>query len=70
MQENFEWFVENYDDIYRLCGECHVVIQDKKIIKIFSSEIEGDKWLEKNDLVEKVNFQYCNGEESGYTMYW
>lgn len=70
MEENFKWFVENYDDIYRLCGKCHVVIQDKKIIKIFTSEFEGYRWIKDNSLLGKVNLQYCNGDESGYTVCW
>lgn len=70
MQENFKWFVENYDNIYQLCGECHVVIRDKRIIKIFETEIEGYHWIRTNDLLGKVSLQYCNGDESGYTTYW
>lgn len=67
MEGNFEWFLEHYNDIYTLCGECYIVIQNKKIIKIFSAEIEAYDWVVSNNLLGKVNIQYCNGDESAYT---
>lgn len=69
MEGNFEWFLEHYDEIYSLCGNCNVVIKDKRIIGIFRNEIEALQWINKNNLVGKVDIQYCNGEESGYTNY-
>lgn len=70
IQNNFEWFIKNYDDIYRLCGEYYVVIKDKKIVKIFSTEIQGYYWIKDNNLLGEVSLQYCNGDKSGYTVYW
>ena len=69
MEGNFEWFIDHYDEIYNLCGECYVVIKDKKIIKIFDNDPEGYHWVCDNGLLGKVNLQYCNGDESGYTTY-
>lgn len=69
MEGNFEWFLEHYNEIYALCGECHVVIKDKKLIKLFSSESEAYHWVDENNLLGKCNIQYCNGDESGYTVY-
>lgn len=69
MNKNFEWFVEHYDEIYNLCGECYVVIENKKIIQLFSTIGEAYHWVAHNNLLGKVNIQHCNGDESGYTDY-
>lgn len=69
MKGNFEWFVEHYDEIYSLCDECHVVIKDKKLIRVFQSKQEAYEWYKANDLFGKANLQHCNGDESGYTAY-
>lgn len=68
MEGNFEWFLEHYNEIYSLCGTCNVVIKDKKIIKIFGDEIQAYHWVKDNNLLGKVNIQYCNGDKSGYTV--
>lgn len=69
MEGNFEWFLDNYKQIYSLCGECHVVIRDKRIIKLFDSEKEAIQWIESNGLLGKATTQYCNGNEDGYMCY-
>ena len=69
MEGNFEWFLEHYDEIYSLCGECYVVIYKQKIIKIFSSMDTAYEWVKNNNLLGECNIQYCNGDESGYTCF-
>lgn len=69
MEGNFEWFLEHYNEIYTLCGECHVVIKNKRIIKIFEDHFAASRWVNENGLLGKVNVQYCNGDESAYTAY-
>lgn len=69
MKENFEWFVEHYNEIFQLCGECYVVIYEKKIIGVFESHTYAYHWVIERDLLSYANIQYCNGDESGYTAY-
>ena len=69
MEENFEWFLEHYNEIFQLCGECYVVINNKRVIKIFDTYAEAYHWTDDNNLLGKANVQYCNGDESGYTVY-
>ena len=69
MEGNFEWFLEHYDEIYALCGECHVVIKNKMIIRVFQAKDEAYSWYKSNDLFGKANLQYCNGDQSGYMVY-
>lgn len=67
MEGNFQWFLDNYYQIYSLCGECYVAIKDKKIIQIFVDEHEACNWIIGNNLLGQVSIQYCNGDESGYS---
>lgn len=69
MEGNFEWFLAHYNEIYGLCGECHVVIKNKRIIKIFEDHFTASRWVDENGLLGKVNVQYCNGDESAYIAY-
>lgn len=69
MEGNFEWFLEHYNDIYVLLGECYIVIEKQKIIKVFSTETEAYRWVENHGMLGKCNIQYCNGNESAYTTY-
>lgn len=70
MEEDFEWFLEHYNEIYQLCDECYVVINEKKIIAIFlDSYAEAYQWVKERGLLGKCNIQYCSGDEDGYTAY-
>lgn len=69
MKGNFDWFLEHYDEIYELCGICHVVIKDKKIIGVFVTDRAAYDWVRDTGLLGKCSVQYCNGEESAYTLY-
>ena len=68
-EEDFEWFVENYDGLFKQYGECYLVIRNKRVICTCESYAEG---LNKGkSLFEMGTFivQHCNGDESGYTSY-
>lgn len=69
MERNFKWFLKHYDEIYDICGECYVIIKDQKIIKIFFNYKQACEFYDNNNLKGFANFQYCNGNESGYTTY-
>lgn len=69
MKENFEWFLEHYNEIFQLCGECYVVILGKKIVGIFVSYAEAYHWANNKGMLGKCNIQHCNGDKSGYTAY-
>lgn len=69
MRENFEWFIEHYNEIFGLCGECHVVIFEKKLVGVFNSFDEAHTWVNNHNLFGRCNVQYCNGKKTGYTAY-
>lgn len=69
-QEDFEWFLEHYNEFYEQYGVCYLGIKNKEVIGIYTSYAEGVQ-LCKEQGYELGTFiiQYCNGKESGYTMY-
>ena len=69
MIENFEWFIEHYNEIFELCGECYVVIYEKKLVGVFHSFNAAHTWVNKHNLLGRCNIQYCNGKKTGYTAY-
>lgn len=67
--EDFNWFLDNYDDLYREHGVCHIVIQNKHVLGIYNNF--GNAIRETEKTIEPGAFivQLCNGDESGYTNY-
>ena len=68
-EEDFEWFIENYDGLFKQYGDCYLVIRNKRVICSCESYVEGVK--KGDSLFERGTYivQHCNGDESGYTSY-
>lgn len=68
-EEDFEWFVENYDGLYKQYGDCYLLIKNKRVVCVCDSYADGVK--RGKSLFEMGTFivQHCNGDESGYTSY-
>lgn len=69
MRENFDWFLNNYNTIFELCGECYVVIFKKQLVGVFDTITKAHSFLCENNLLGEANIQYCNGQVDGYTEY-
>ena len=69
MNQDFEWFIENYDSLYKSFGECYLAIKDKKVIGKYASFAEGVHETEKTEKLGSFIIQQCNGDVSGYTSY-
>lgn len=68
-KEDFNFFLQQYDELYKKYGKCFVAIKNKKILGIFHSEEEAiDITSSEYELGEFI-IQECNGDESGYTNY-
>lgn len=67
--KNFQWFLENYDELYKQYGESYLVIKDEAIIGVFNSFVEALRETCKTEKIGTFNVQFCNGDESGYTNY-
>lgn len=68
-KNDFQWFLDNYDNLYQKYGHKVFAIQNKKIIGIFD-----DKNLAIDEISQTYglgNFivQECNGDESAYMCY-
>lgn len=64
--DDFCWFVENYDNIYKQYGECYVAVRNKEIIGVFSNFGDACHEMDKVSKSTDQIIQYCNGKESGY----
>lgn len=67
--KNFQWFLENYDELYKQYGVSYLVIKDKAIIGVYSSYGEALRETCKTEELGTFNVQFCNGDESAYTAY-
>ena len=66
---DFQWFLENYDDIYKKYGDCYVAIKDKTILGVYKSASEGVTETQKTEELGSFIVQHCNGSKSGHTNY-
>lgn len=68
-RNDFEFFKENYDLLYQKYGHKFIVIQFKKILGVYNSEIEAMNATTPLYPLGTFIVQECNGCESGYTNY-
>lgn len=65
--EDFNYFLKNYDKIYKQYGHTFVVIKNKNVIGVYNNVAEA---LENTkEPIGSYILQECNGKESGYTSY-
>lgn len=69
MDSDYNWFLENYDQLFQKYGECYLVIKNKVVLGKFSSYGEGVRGALKTEEPGTFIVQHCNGNESGYTNY-
>lgn len=68
-REDFDFFLQNYEDIFNKYGKCFVTIKDKKIIGVFKTEQEAIDITSAQYELGQFITQECNGDETGYTNY-
>ncbi len=66
---DFEFFLKNYDDFYNKYGYCYVAIRFEEILGIYKSMQEAINILSNQYELGEYIVQECNGDESGYTNY-
>lgn len=67
--QDFQWFLDNYDSLFEQYGNKYLAIKDKKIIGVYKTYAEGVKETQKTEELGSFIIQHCNGDESGYTNY-
>lgn len=68
-RQDFDWFISNYDDIFKKYGVCYVVIKNKNIIGTYCDLNKALNETQKTEELGTFIVQLCNGDESGYTNY-
>ena len=66
---DYQWFLDNYTDLYTQYGESFLAIKNKTIIGVYSSYAEGVKITSESHELGSFIIQKCNGSESAYTNY-
>lgn len=67
--EDFQYFIENYDEFFKQFGHKFVVIRNKDILGIYDSEVDAINATSDIYPIGSFIVQECNGNESGYTNY-
>lgn len=67
--QDFKWFLDNYNDIYSTYGVSYVAIKDKKILGVYSSYAEAVTVTSATEPPGTFIVQKCTGDEGGYTNY-
>ncbi len=65
--DDFNWFLQNYDDLYNQYGHKFLAVKNKKVLGAYNSVREAVDCI--NEEPGTFIVQECNGNESGYTNY-
>lgn len=69
LENEFQWFLENYDELYKQHGVSFLAIKNKSVLGVYQSYAEGVKKTLENEELGTFIVQKCNGDESAYTNY-
>ncbi|MBR3307252.1 MAG: hypothetical protein IKI75_08375 [Lachnospiraceae bacterium] len=64
---DFEWFLNNYIDLFAEYGDCFLAIKNKAVLGSYASYADALRATEKNEELGTFIIQHCNGDQSGYT---
>lgn len=67
--QDFEWFLDNYDALFKKYGDSYIAIRNKTVLGTYGSFEEGVKATKESLPLGAFIVQHCNGSESGYTNY-
>ena len=68
-RNDFQWFLDNYDNLYNKHGHKFFVIQNKQIIGVFDNKNVAIDITSKTHEIGTFIVQECNGDESAYMCY-
>lgn len=66
---DFQWFLSNYDKLYREYGDKYLAIKNQEVIGVYNSYIDGVNETKKTEELGSFIIQHCNGDESGYSNF-
>lgn len=64
MNENYEWFLSQYDELSKTYGDSFIAIKNKQILSVYSSYAEAVRETQKTEPLGTFIVQECkkNGE--------
>lgn len=66
-QKDYEWFLQNYDNLFKKYGVSYLAIKNQQVLGTYNSYAEAVRETEKSEPAGDFIVQFCNGNETGYT---
>lgn len=66
---DFNFFVENYNELYKKYGHKFIVIKNHEILGVYDDVVSAINITSEKHPLGTFIVQECNGDESGYTNY-
>lgn len=66
---DFEWFISNYDDLFRKYGRTYLSIKDKKVLGQYNSYADGVRTTARSEELGTFIVQLCDGTKTAYTNF-
>ena len=66
---DFEWFVENYQNLFQQYGNSFLAIKNKSVLAAYDSYADAVRETQKKELLGTFIVQKCDGTESAYSNY-
>lgn len=67
--DDYKWFLENYEDLYKKYGPVYLAIKNKTVLGVYDSYADGVIATKKNESLGSFIIQRCGNDESAYTNY-
>lgn len=65
--QDYEWFLANYDELFKKYGLSYLAIKNKQVIGSYGSYAEAVRKTEMTEPLGDFIVQFCNGNKTGYT---
>lgn len=71
MQDSdYQWFLENYSELYDEFGASFLAIKNKNILGVYSTYADGVRETLRSEEIGTFIVQECNGNSSAYISYF
>ena len=68
-EEDFNWFIQNYMNLYEEYGHKFIAIKNKTVLGVYDDVVEAVSQTSETEEIGSFIVQECNGTETGYTNY-
>jgi len=67
-QQDFEWFVANFKDLYQQYGKTILAIKDRTVIGTFKTYADAVREVSRVEPIGSFIVQECGPDKSSYTV--